>query len=81
MAGWDVTLADFRQLTGYPDYRPAIAPLFAKWFGYTIEGSGAHTLVRSAQGDAVDPAELHARIQASPDKKYELYQTAQTLWR
>ena len=29
MAGWDVTLADFRQLTGYPDYRPAIAPLFA----------------------------------------------------
>ena len=76
MAGWDVTLADFRQLTGYPDYRPAIAPLFAKWFGYTIEGSGAHTLPRAGRAVPFSPNRSPSRPQASPDKKYELYQTA-----
>ncbi len=81
MAGWDVTLADFHQLIGYPGYRSEIAPFFEKWFDYTIEGSRADTVIRSRQGDAIDLTELHRRIQSSPEQQYELYQTAQSLWR
>jgi hypothetical protein len=81
MAGWEVTLADFHQLIGYPDYRPTIAPLFKKWFDYTLEGSRADTVVRSSRGDIVDLTELHQRIQSSPALQYELYQEAQSLWR
>jgi hypothetical protein len=81
MAGWDVTLADFHQLISYLDYRPAIAPLFRKWFDYAIEGSGANTIIRSSRGDIIDLTELHTRIQASPQMQYEFYQTAQSLWR
>jgi hypothetical protein len=81
MAGWEMTLADFRQLIGYPAYRPTVAPLVKDWFGYEIEGSGQNTAIRSKSGELIDIDALHEIIQSTPNKQFDLYQTAMGLWR
>jgi hypothetical protein len=37
--------------------------------------------LRSAAGEIVDLRTLHDTIQADPQKQYDLYQSAMTLWR
>jgi hypothetical protein len=78
--GYNVTFPDFQRLISHPDYRPPVAELLRAWFDYAIEGNGLRTRVLSADG-AVVVDTLHRAIQADPQKQYELYQTATTLWR
>lgn len=78
MAGYEVTLEDFRRLLGDPSWRPDTAPLLARWYGYRVLETGA---VIGTDGEAVDIPSLHAVIQADPDKQGSLYRTAMTLWR
>ena len=79
--GYAVTLSDFRRLLADRAYQPEVKPLLKAWFGYAIEGEGLHTRIRSAEGAIVDAEALHHTIQTDPQKQYELYQTAMTLWR
>ena len=81
MAGYEVSLADFRQLLSYPFYREETAPLLLEWYGYAIVGGEADTAVVTRDGDPVAIPALHAAIQADPDKQGRLYRTAMTLWR
>lgn len=79
--GYELTYADFRLLLSDSDYRPSVAPLLRRWFGYELEGSGDTVRVRSVDGARVDPLSLHLSIQGDDDKQSALYRTAMTLWR
>ena len=43
--------------------------------------SPSAAVVRSPAGDVIDLGVLHAAIQSDPQKQYDLYQSAMTLWR
>lgn len=79
--GYRVTFDDFRTLIAYPSYRPSIGALLRDWYGYEIVGSETDAVVGSQAGDAIDLNALHAAIQSDPQKQYDLYQRAMTLWR
>ena len=79
--GYRVTWDDFRQLITYPPYRPSIGALLKDWYGYEIVGPEDAGAVRSQEGADVDLSTLHETIQADPQKQYDLYQAAMTLWR
>lgn len=64
----------------YPPYRPSIGALLRDWYGYEIAGSESDAVVRSPAGDVIDLGALHAAIQSDPQKQYDLYQRAMTLW-
>jgi hypothetical protein len=81
MAGYEVTLDDFRQLICHPPYQPSTAALLKEWYDYEISGAGSAAVVRSMSGDVVDIPMLHERIQADPGRQYSLYQSAMALWR
>jgi hypothetical protein len=81
MPGYEVTLADFRQLLSYPLYREQTAPLLLEWYGYSVTGDEAETTVVTPTGQPVEIPALHAVIQADPEKQGRLYRTAMTLWR
>jgi hypothetical protein len=79
--GYRVTFGDFRHLIASPSAQPAIAALLQPWFGYDIVGQHETALVRSPQGQTVDLEALHHLIQSDPQKQFELYQAAMSLWR
>jgi hypothetical protein len=81
MHAYEVTYADFRRLIEDPDYREAVAPLIAEWFGYSIVVEGSDVWVKNDAGDMIDALWLHLVIQADPDKQGVLYGTAMFLWR
>jgi hypothetical protein len=81
MPGYEVTLADFRQLLSYPYYREQTAPLLKEWYGFSVVGDETETAVLTASGKPVNIPALHAYIQADPEKQGRLYHTAMTLWR
>lgn len=79
--GYEISFADFRRLLSDPDYRPSVAPLLRRWFGYELEASGDVVRIRSQNGEEVDPLSLHLSIQEDSSKQSSLYRTAMTLWR
>jgi hypothetical protein len=79
--GYEITFSDFHQLLSYPGYRPSIAPLLLKWFGYELEPLGDTVRIRSRDGIEVDELTLHRRIQSDEPKQSALYRAAMTLWR
>ena len=76
-----VTFDDFRQLVAYPPYRSSIGALLRDWYGYEIVGSEKDAVVRSPAGEVIDLGVLHEAIQSDPQKQYDLYQRAMSLWR
>jgi hypothetical protein len=78
--GYRVTFEDFRNLIAYPAYRSSIGALLHDWYGYEIVGVESDAVVRSPTG-GVDLGALHEAIQSDPQKQYDLYQRAMTLWR
>ena len=81
MAGYEITLAEFRQLLTYGPYREAIAPLLEDMFGCRISGENDSTVVTDGSGVTIDLGELHRRIQSGPAKQLQLYNAAMGLWR
>ncbi|MDQ1523875.1 MAG: hypothetical protein QOE47_1799 [Pyrinomonadaceae bacterium] len=81
LTGYEITFAAFQQLLFDPAYRPSVAPLLRRWFGYELEVSGDAVLIRSRDGDEVAPLSLHQNIQEDSSKQYTLYQAAMNLWR
>jgi hypothetical protein len=81
MAGYEISLADFRRLVSDPYCQPSIAPLLAEWFGCRIEGEGPTAFVRDGHGAVSDLTALHAAIQADPERQNRIYNAAMTLWR
>jgi hypothetical protein len=79
--GYRVTFDDFRNLLAYPSYRSSIGALLREWYGYEIVAVESDAVVRSPTGDVVDLRALHEAIQSDPQKQYDLYQRAMTLWR
>jgi hypothetical protein len=77
--GYRLSLDEFLALIAVTEYRPTVAPMLRRWFGYEIVGLEANTALRAAKGVAVDAATVHQSIQGDPQKQYELYKTAQTL--
>ena len=77
----ELTYHDFRQLIENPAYRREIAALLARWFACTLRGEHRETLVVDGRGEALDPLELHLRIQDTPAQQAALYQQAMSLWR
>jgi len=80
-SGYKVSFDDFQQLISDPYCQARTAPLLRAWYNYEIVGHRPNTVVRSAEGEDVDVAQLHERIQADPQKQYTLYQTSMDLWR
>ena len=64
-----------------PDYRPSVAPLLRRWFGYELEAAGDTVRMRSRDGREVDSLSLHLEIQGDEEKQSALYRAAMTLWR
>jgi hypothetical protein len=79
--GYRVTFEDFQQLISNPQWQSGVVPLLRDWFQYEIAGERRTAVVRSADGQVIDLEALHQRIQADPQKQYELYQNAMDLWR
>ena len=79
--GYRVTFDDFRNLIAYPPYRSSIGPLLRDWYGYEIVGTERDAVVRSPAGDVIELSALHKAIQSAPQKRYDLYQRAMSLWR
>ena len=79
--GYQVTFSDFCRLVSDPYCQPSIAPLLRRWFSCEIEGERKAAVVRAPDGRRLDLAELHKIIQSDPQKQYDLYQEAMTLWR
>lgn len=79
-SGDTLTQRELEQLLREPAYRPRVAALLARW-GLTLDGEDDATTVRTADGDAVDVADLHASVQGDPVRRRDLYQLAMDLWR
>jgi hypothetical protein len=80
-AGYGLTYRDFRQLLEDPQDRAAVAPLIVSWYGFEVVQCGTDTLVRGKDRVPVDMLWLHLDIQADDARRYQLYQTAMSLWR
>lgn len=74
-----ITFDEFRMLLTNDAYRPSLAKLLARWFGYEVEADPP--AVHAPDSEAIDLHELHREIQADPAKRAELYQAAMSLWR
>lgn len=81
MAGFEVSLRDFLHLIGELSYRDAVGPFLQHDYGIRLEGERGDTRLVDAEGNDVDPAELHARTQADPRMQHELYSLAMSQWR
>ena len=79
--GDEITYARFRELLSDLAYRPYIVPLIQLWFGYDVIPVGDGFVLRDRSGVEVNPQLVHEAIQADPDRRYSLYQTAMSLWR
>lgn len=75
----EISFEEFQLLLANDAYRPSLAKLLARWFDYEVQADPP--AVHAPDGEAIDPHELHDRIQADPAKRAELYQAAMTLWR
>lgn len=79
--GYGITFHEFRSLISDPAYQPPIRALLHEWYGYEIVGIEDEAIVRSPEGVSVDERALYETIQSDPQKQYDLYQSAMTLWR
>jgi hypothetical protein len=79
--GSEITYANFRQLLEYPEFRGAVAPLMAEWFGYSVTDTPVGVRLVNPAGEALDTLWIHLRIQADGPRHRALYQLAMSLWR
>jgi hypothetical protein len=78
---YEITFANFRYLLENVDYRPAVAPQMAEWFGYKVADTSAGILLVNPAGEALDLLWVHLRIQADDSRQRAIYQLAMSLWR
>jgi len=81
MAGYEITLKEFKSLISYSAYQPSTAAFLKQWYGYEITGKDESAVVHSTSGDVVDLNWLHNQIQPDSRQQFDLYQRAMTLWR
>lgn len=74
MPAWGMTYGKFCRCFTHDVYWNEVRPLMKAWYDYNYEVIDGAIKITNSNGHAIDPFELHLKIQADEDQQYDLYQ-------